>query len=377
MYKNKLSKHKRIFIIICIIMNCFIMSSCFSYTDIDRVLFVTALMIDVDDDGNPIVYTECFRGMRDANEGAEKRVIFKGNGKTVFEAVRDMNALATFKINYTQNKVIIFTEKAAEEGIDDYIDFLDRDQELLVRPYITVFRGEADKFFTSEFIQEKYIGFLVLRIIENVGTSSRAVTLKFNDFYNQRTMGNSVNVVTIIQLKKDTLDVPKLQISGGAVILDDKMVSILTTAEGQGYNFLRDKVASGTLEITNPCEINKFVTLEILSSKTKTEVYYKDNAITLKKKIKVKVNFAEAQKRIILTKENIDKIQATSELNIVKATEDVFKKYKNIGIDIFHIEDEFYMKYPKIKIGNYIDITKLEVEVETEIMNTGDVKNFE
>jgi Ger(x)C family germination protein len=353
------------------------MTSCFSYKDIDKVLFVTALMIDVDEDGNPIVYSECFSSIRDANQGIEERVLFKGNGKTIFEAVRDMNSLATFKINYTQNKVVIFTAKAAESGIADFIDFLDRDQELLVRPYIAVFRGDADKFFTLEFGQEKYIGFLVLRIIENIGASSRAVTLKFNDFYNQRTMGNSVNVVTMIQLKKETLEPPKLQISGGAVILDDKMVSILTTEEGQGYNFLMNRVSSGTLEITNPCDINKFVTLEILSSKTKTEVYYKDNAITLKKKIKVRVNFGEAQKKIILTKDNIKNIQENSELNIVKATQKIFKVYQGMGIDIFDIEDELYIKYPKIKVENYIDITKLEVEVETEIMNTGDVKNFE
>jgi Ger(x)C family germination protein len=352
------------------------MSSCFSYKDIDRVLFVTALMIDVDDEGNPELYCETFRGIRDANQGEEKRVLFKGNGKTVFEAVRDMNSLSTFKLNYTQNKVIIFSEKAAESGIDDFIDLLDRDQELLVRPYITVFRGDANKFFTSDFIQEKYIGFLIQRIIENIGSSSRAVTLSFNEFYNQRTMGNNTNIVTIIQLKDDSLEIPKLQINGGAVLLDDKMVDVLTKSEGQGFSFLMNKVSSGSLEITNPSDINKFVTLEILNSKTKTEIDYQDDIIKLKKKIKVKVNFAEGQKKVILTNDNIKKIQATSELNIVKATENVFEKYKGMGIDIFHIEEEFYMKYPKIKLENYIDSAEIEVEVETEIMNTGDVKNF-
>ena len=45
-------------------MNCFIMSSCFSYRDINRVLFVTALMIDVDDTGKSILYAEAFKGIR-------------------------------------------------------------------------------------------------------------------------------------------------------------------------------------------------------------------------------------------------------------------------------------------------------------------------
>ena len=47
-----------------------------------------------------------------------------------------------------------------------------------------------------------------------------------------------------------------------------------------------------------------------------------------------------------------------------------------MGIDIFDITKQFYAKYPKIKIENIINKTELKVEVEVEIMNTGDVKIF-
>jgi spore germination protein KC len=377
MYKYKFSKYKKLVIIVCILMNCFLMSSCFSYKDINRILFVTALMIDVDADNRPVVYAEAFRGIRAAGpEGMDQRVIFKGTGKTVFEAVRDMNAVATFKLNFTQNKAIIFTIRAAESGLEDFIDFLDRDQELLVRPYIVVFRGDPEKLMKLEMIQEKYIGTLIRRIIENIGASSRAVTISFNEFYNQRSMGDKTNVVTILQIRKDSLD-PKLEVSGGAVIKNDRMVSILTREEGQGFNFMMDNVKSGTLEITNPSDINKFITLEIKSSDTKTGITYNNKIIKLKKKIKVKVDFCEAQKRIVLTKENINRIKEKSASNIEKACNNVFQKYKGIGIDIFDIKDGFYAKYPKEKIENVINVTQLEVEAEVEIMNTGDIKNFE
>ena len=377
MYKYKMSKHKKVLIMICVILNCLILSSCFSYKDINRILFVTALMIDVDEEGRPILYAEAFRGVRvAAAEGLDQRVIFKGTGKTVFEAVRDMNAVATFKINYAQNKVIIFTERAVEFGVEDFIDFLDRDQELLVRPNIVVFRGDPEKLMKLELIQEKYIGTLIRRIIENIGTSSRAVTISFNEFYNQRTIGDKTNVVTILQIKKDTLE-PKLQVSGGAVIKDDKMVSTLAREEGQGFNFMMDNVKSGTLEITNPSDINKFITLEIKSSDTKTKVNYYDNILHFKKIIKVKVDFGEAQKKIILTKENISMIQEKSEDNIEKACNKLFQKYKGMNLDIFDIKETFYAKYPKEKVEDIINVTELEVEAEVEIMNTGDIKNFE
>ncbi len=371
-----MNKYKKTLIIICLIMSCFTMSACFSYKDINKIIFVTALTIDVDDLGNPVVYAEAFKGIRgSAPQGMDERVLFNGKGKTMFEAIRDMNATSSYKLNFTQNKVVIFTQKAAEFGLSDFIDFLDRDQEMLIRPYIAVYPGKPEQLMKVNITQEKYIGFFITELIENIGTSSRAVVLNINDFYNQRVTGDKTNVVPIIDIPKDSLEA-KLEINGGAVIKDDKMVSIIEKNEGQGFNFLMNNVSSGTLEITNPCDINKFVTLEILKSKTKTEVSYKNNILHLNKKIKVKVDFGEAQNSIIFTKENIRKIQAKAEDNILKSCNILFAKYEVMGMDIFDITEQFYAKYPNIKIKNIINKTKLKVDVEVEIMNTGDSRNF-
>jgi len=372
-----MNKYKRTLIIICVIMNCFVMTSCFSYRDINRLLFVTAFIIDIDEANNPIVYSEAFKGIRGATPvGTDERILFKGTGKTMFEAVRNMNATSSYKLNFTQNKAIIFTQRAAEYGLDNFVDFLDRDQELLIRPYIAIYLGDPQKLIKINILQEKYIGFFIMHLIENVGASSRALKLSLNDFYNQRNMGDKTNVVTIIDIPKDDLE-QRLEINGGAVIKNDKMVSIIKSNEGQGFNFLMNNVSSGTLEITNPCDINKFVTLEIKKSKTKSEISYENNIVHLKKKIKVRVDFGEAQKEIILTKENITKIQEKSEENIVKSCNELFEKYKGFGLDIFDITQEFKAKYPKIKIDDIINKTELKVIVEVEIFNTGDVNNFQ
>ena len=371
-----MNKYKKILVIICIIMSCFTMSACFSYRDINRLLFVTAIIIDIDSNGSPIINAEAYKGIRGATPGGtDERILFQGKGKTMFEAVRNMNATSSYKLNYTQNKGIIFTQKAAEFGLDNFVDFLDRDQNLLIRPYITIYRGDPEKLIKLNIIQEKYIGFFVMHLIENVGASSRALKLSLNDFYNQRNMGDRTNVIPILDIPKDTLE-QKLEINGGAVIKDDKMVSIIETSEGQGFNFLMNDVSSGSLEITNPTDINKFVTLEILKSKTKTEVSYDNNIIHLKKKIKVRVDFAEAQKSILFTKENISKIEEKSEENIIKSCNILFEKYKGLRMDIFDITEQFYVKYPKIKREDIMSKTELKVEVEVQIMNTGDVKNF-
>lgn len=372
-----MDKYKKVLIISCIIMNCFIMSSCFSYRDINKVLLITALVVDVDNTGNPIVYGEAVKGTRGTSpQGMDERILFKGTGKTMLEAVRNMSSTSSYNLNYTQNKAILFTQKAAEHGIGDFIDFFDRDQQLLIRPYIVVYVGDPEKLMKMNIAEEKYIGFFITELIENIGRSSRAVKLSFNEFYIQRTMGDKTSVVSIIDIPKDSLD-STLEINGGAVIKDDKMISILSKAEGQGFNFLMNTVKGGTLEITNPCEINKFVTLEIVKSKTKSEISYYDNIIHLTKKIKVNTNIGDVQKSLLVTKENIVKIEETSEDNIVRSCNGIFQKYKDMGVDIFDITEEFNAKYPKIKIEDIINRTELKVEVEVKVMNTGIVKNFQ
>lgn len=371
-----MKKCKKTLLIICIMIACFNMSGCFSYRDINRVLFVTTLMIDVDDGGNPIIYAEAFRGVKGGTpDGMDERILFNGKGKTVFEAIRDMNSTSSYKLNYTQNQAVIFTQKAAEYGLENFIDLVDRDQELLIRPYIAIYPGNAQDLMKLKITQEKYIGFFITELIQNIGASPRAVVLTLNDYFIQRVNGDKTEVITMIDIPKDSLET-KLQINGGAVIKDDKMVGTLETTEGLGYNFLRDTLSSGLLEVTNPCDINKFVTLEISASKTRTEIKYSDNIVHLKKKIKVKVDFGEAQKDIVFTQENITKIEERAEDNIKKACNVLFAKYKDDGIDIFEIRDKFYQKYPKINIPNIISKTELKVEVDVQIMNTGTTRNF-
>lgn len=371
-----MKKYKKILVIICLTMNCLIMSSCFSYKDINRILFITALVIDADDNGNPIIYAEAFKGVRGGTpEGMDERILFEGKGKTMFEAIRSMNATSSYKLNYTQNKALIFTGKAAEFGLDNYIDFLARDQELLIRPYIAIYLGDPVDLMKLEILQEKYIGFYITELIENIGASSRAVKTTLNEYLNQRTMIGKTAVITIIDIPKDTLEV-KLGVNGGAVMVDDKMVTSLPREEGLGYNFLLNTISSGTLEITNPLDINKFVTLEMKKTTTKTKISYYDNIVHLTRTIKVKVDFGEAQKSITLTKENITKIEEKSEENIVKACNMLFEKYKGMGIDIFDIGEEFYRKYPHEKMEDIINNTVLKVDVEVQIMNTGDTSSF-
>lgn len=358
-----------------ILVSCMLMTGCFSYRDINKIVFVTAVLVDIDKDNKPIVYCEAFKAKAGDEKGAGDRIIYKGKAKTCFEAIREISLGSSYKLNYTQNKVVIFSSKAAEYGIDNFLDFFDRDQELLIRPFVSVYDGDSEKLFKAKLEEEKYLGGYIMELINNIGASSRAIKLSLHKYLNQRLIGDKTNVVPLIKLQSDGMG-SKVEIDGGAILKADKMVGIISKQEGQGFNFLMNNVKSGTLEPKLPETENKFATLEILKSKTKTEIKYEKDKIKLIKNIKVKTSLAEVQEKLVINDNSLKALEMTSEENIKKACRTIFNKYKDEGIDIFDIEEELYRKYPKIKKNNAIKITELIVNADVEITHSGDTLDF-
>lgn len=368
---------KKISVFLCIIISSTFMSGCFNYRDINKVLFVTAVLLDIDKDNNIIFYTEVFKPNRSSKSGemSDERLIYRGVGKSAFEAVRDITLGSSYRLNYTQNKAIIFTEKAAEFGLDNFIDFFDRDQELIIRPYICIYIGDPEKLLKTHFKEEKYMGIFITKMIENVAASSRSFRLSLHEFYNQRLIGDKTNVITTITIRTNPFG-EHIEVSGGAVVKEDKMIDIIEKEEGQGFNFLVDNIDSGTLEVANPFDDRKFVTLEIIKSKTKTDIKYDGKEIELIKNIKVNTAIAEVQKEFFIEEESIKKVEKRAEKNIKKYTNELFDEYKDKGIDIFDIQEEVFRKYPDEEIKNVMKITKLTLNVDVKIKFSNDTKDF-
>ncbi len=278
-------------------------TGCFSYSDINRVLFVTSVVVDIDQDNMVVLYLESFLPTKGASNASAKgqRVTFKGKGKTVYEGMKDINLSSSYKLNYTQNRVIIFTKKAAEYGLDNFIDTFQRQQELLIRPYVAVLIGNPEKFMSMQLKEEEFIGLFLKNLIDNQESSSRTVQVRLNEFLDKRTMGSKTSIVTTIDIAKDQLE-PKIQVDGGTIIKNDKYAGSLKKQDGEKYNFLMDRVKEGTLEPNNPHYNNKFITLNISDNKTKTNLTYDGHRIHLKKSIYTKVSIGDVQKDCILIK---------------------------------------------------------------------------
>ncbi|MBP1889189.1 Ger(x)C family germination protein [Clostridium moniliforme] len=352
------------------------LSGCFNYNEINTVTFTTSTIFDIDDLGRVVIYLDCVKPYRNTNESSDngKRIIYKGVGKTALEAIRDINVAASYKINFSQNRAIIFTEAAARQGINKYLNLINNDQEFKVKPYMFVYFGDIENLINISAKDEENTGIFLSELVQKNKANARLTITNINDYLVKSEIGNNYALISGLELRKDIID-ERIEVSGAALMRNNFMVERISIQDGLSYNFLTDNIKTGTLEVQNPQMNTGFITLEILSNKTKTDIEYDGNNVILTKKIKLKTTIAEAQGRFISSKAAIEMLKEEAEDNIKSYLTTFFYKFSSKNIDILQVERLLEIKYPNLVIKNPISKTNLKIEIDLELDGSEKVKN--
>lgn len=355
-----------------------LLMSCFNYRDINKVTFATSIIFDVDDFGRAIVYVDCIKPYRSTNESSDKgkRIIYKGMGKTALEALRDVNLASSYELNYSQTRAYIFTEKAARESIKKFIDLINNNQEFQIKPDMFVYFGDVENLLKITTSDEEYLGLYLEELVNRNNKNPRAMRANINDYLSNSITASDTYIVGSIEIREDALD-KKIEIGGGAIIKNNMLVEKIDTKDAMSYNLLMNNVSSGTLELTNPQSNEEFITLEILSNITKSNLIYskENNTLELIKELEMRVYIAEAQGRLIVDKNLLNYIKSVKSKEVEEHLKEIFNKYKEKNIDVFEVERLLDIKYPKVSIINPISKTDINVKVNIIIEGTGIVKD--
>jgi Ger(x)C family germination protein len=351
------------------------LNGCFSYRDINTVVFVTSVIFDIDKDNNPVIYLELFKPARSASKSSQKaeRVVLKGKGKTAFEAMFNINLASSYAIDYTQNKAIIYTERAAKYGVNYFFDVFERDYNFVLRPCMAVYKGDVERLGNVTFGEEQFVGLFLRDLIDNSGSSSRTIESIIDDFIVRASGASKTTVLTEIKISDDEPQ-PTLVVDGGDIIKNGKMVENLPKSDGEAYNFLIDDVGNGSMEIADPKHPDKYISLRIENSKTKTKIDYSGKKMNVKKIINTKATVVETQEYLKLSDEEKKAVQKGAEENIISLCTNVFNKYKAKDLDIFKISNDAENKYGEDFISkhkNLIKDTVLEIEPHVFISSPG------
>ena len=372
--KNKLFKAFSLAFLFIIVIG---LQGCYDYTDINDGIFVTTIIFDENEIGEVEIYLDAVKPYRSANEASEKgeKIVYKGVGKTVGEAIKDVNLMASGSINFSQCKAYIFTEAVSKEGIKKYMDAINRNQEFMIRPYMFVLFGSPSELLNQVKGDEEYLGIYLDELIKKMDENPKVIAINANEYLASRTSYNNIMILGALTIKNSDGE-KNLDLSGGALFKDEVMVRKISTSDGMSYNFLTGKVKSGTLEAINPQDTNSFVGLDIQNSKTKTSISYDGERISLYKKIIVNCYLAESQSRLMVDRDVLDIIKYEEESMLNQYIQILFTKFKNDGLDIANVGTLFEQKYPDVTLNvSPLTITDLDLDIEININGTSKISD--
>ena len=374
MNSNMLKKCLAVFIIIFNIPLFFV--GCFNYNDINTVTFPTSMIFDVDDLGQTIVYLDCIKPYRSANDSSDKgrRIIYKGIGKSVPDALSDITRVSSYKLNYSQTRAYIFTERAAKVSVKRFLDLINSNSEFQLKPSTFVYYGDVKELLKITSSDEEYLGLFLNDLVVKNKENPRAMNSNINYYLSNSLLGSNTTLLTSITLKEDALD-KKVEIDGASILKDSMLVDKMEVEDNLIYNLMMNNVNNGNLDVANPDTENSFVTLEIKSSNVTNSLTKENDQYILNKNIYIEAAISDIQGSLTFDEEVIKYIKDNKEAYLNGYGEYLFNKYKEKGLDIFNVTRMLEVYYPKEEVVDPISKTTLKVNTELKIIGGGTIKN--
>ncbi len=377
-----MKKFCALFLTVCSLFLC----GCWDGKEPSRLAMVTCVVMDVDEEDTYTVYTELLDTMMvEATEPPEGKKSFHSNtGKTFVDAVHEANNDLGRELFGGVNKIRIFSQRFAERGFIDTIDFFLRAPYTDETPYLIIYKNDDIKEFfetkpTMDTLYGTYFENLALSEMKDTSESGSVHILDFVKDYmtegKQPVAGVLESVATDLDPKEK-----KFLYEGLAVFKGGNLVGYLDRTQTRSYNVITGK-AKGIYQ-TVQLESGEVISASSEKCKSKIKVEFKDGRATAEIKVKIMMNLTQQPSLL-----NTDKFDVQHEIEQMfnekfkEEFEDSVKKvqteYKS---DIFGfgnaVMSKDYNTWLSIRDewdDKYFPETEVKINVECKIEHSGQI----
>ncbi|MFZ7102269.1 MAG: Ger(x)C family spore germination protein [Peptococcaceae bacterium] len=386
-------KDKLTFFMIIVMLGGSLLAGCWDRKEINSIGFAVGLGIDKDGESYQVTTQLALPSMLVGDSGGPEAPVWVvgGQGRTIFEAIRDVNTRSARKPFWGHLNVIVIGEEVAKEGIIPVLDLLSRGQELRRSNYIVVAKGKGRDILEAEPKLESINAIFISSLIENRTGQSVAPAVTLNDLLVcLSTAGTECVLPQIAALEQESYLPPKeaaepaagpeegaekpkqiLELRGGGIFKGDKLVEWMDEETTRGYLWAKGQVKGGIIVVENPLQPGSNISLEI--KKNAGEIATNFNNVPHEITINVTAAFNLVENSGIVGLEEAGRID---ELN-KRAAEAVRKEITKAIVlaqdnkaDIFGIGEQVKARHPQIwkqvKWSEIFPNLEIKVNVEAE-----------
>lgn len=319
-----------------------------------------------------------------------------GEGDTIFDAIRELSRETPRQLFFAHNQVIIVSEELARErGLREITDFFERHPQIRRTTWLLVGKGQLSTLMDEPGSLEVNPAQQVVGIIDERDLTSSYAVQKLGDFLEMMESEGSQPYTAVLtrEINKASPEEHKdrlaeghiaephqnVQINGTALFRRDKMVGWLNSRESRGLLWVRGKVKGGVIDIPDPDQKGRIITLEIIKSKTKLTPEIKDGQIIMAVEIAVESNLGEATGELDVEKpktiEKLEELQARAIQEEIGSA--LARAQEEYGVDVFGFGEALHRKYPrqwkemKNRWSELYPEVQVQVGVKAKIRRTG------
>ena len=281
-----------------------------------------------------------------------------GEGKSIFEAIRNIGRYSSRRLFWAHNQAIIISEEfARKEGITDIIDFFTRNNQLRMRTWVLVTPKKAKDLVATKTGLEVIPGesldklFRYNEIIaEAPKTDMRLLTAAYMS-------ESSHPVLAKVDIKDRGISsekagefgsTPQVELSGTAVFNRAKMIGWLNTKESRGLLCFIEGFDSAVIPLECPSDRTKPVSVELKDNQFKVTPHYENGKVSFDINVTTYGELVELgcstnyENSVIMAKleEQLRKELKSNIRDVIKKAQ---KEYK---IDFIKLGETFNNRYP-------------------------------
>lgn len=338
---------------------------CYSHREINRVSIVLGAGIDWIKDGRirltiQIANPSSFGvGGESGGTGGKSNtaLVLSAEGKTVGDAIRDLEMQVPREIFWGHCLVLVFGEEMAKHGTRLAQNFFERNRQPRETMRIFVAQGEAKDFFQAKTNLEKTTAQSATFIVK------KRYSVQLKDFAQILTNKGIQPVIPRVIVKKNgeaaegsdqergSSGNKSVVVSGMAVFKEDKLIGWLDDRESQGLIWLKTTAPKEReiISVPSPGEPDKEVSIKILKGKTEIKPIPDGDSPRFNVAVNIVGDMIEQQGMEDLVKpEKIKALEKNLSEAVKEEADTVLKKAQlEYGLDIFGFGDVFHEKHKK------------------------------
>lgn len=343
------------------------------YRDIDKILFITAILVDVGDkEGTYDVYFEAFRPSSSggAVDQAGDRLIYGVTDVNVMEATDLLSNYANLTLKFSQTKMLLFTRRAAELGLEKHINLWHHANDFTVRTYIAIWDADPKKFEEVQLEGEKHLGIYLRTHIDNTEASTSHIkVVTMIDIMNASAIEGKILPIPMVKPiekgKAQIIDFP-----GVALVRQYKMVGEIPSDKSNYLMYMLDHVRSDFIGIKNPSAEDAETVIVTMKSKTKTILSPSQDGMKVRKIVQAKAMLYGTQDKFIPSREAIADMEKQLNQELKEQCMDLYETYTSMGLDIFNLGESIYRRYPWFDQTDLFTKIDFSVEAHFEIQGS-------